>query len=97
MSNQSLHDIQIAIDNLFKKMESAKTGGEISQYSHALRVQITKKKNLGGSLMDRERALIKSIGEISQPREGGQFGKLWLAILIIAVIAGFYFAYKHLR
>ncbi len=94
MSTQSLHDIQQTIDKLFERLDNAKTGGEISQNNHALRVQITKKLKLGAALNDREKDLVAAVGTVADKKSGSQ---LWIMILALAVIVGLYLAYKFLR
>ena len=59
MSKQDLTDIQIVIDKLFGRLEGSSTGGELTQYNHALRVQITKKKKLGGEEEEKDRRDMK--------------------------------------
>jgi len=93
MANQQLTDIQQTIDALFRKLDDAKTGGEITQCNHSLRVQITKKKNQGGTLSERERDLIAAVGAIAAPKKGGQFS---IFVLILAVIGGLYLAYRYI-
>ncbi len=91
MSTQSLEDIQVIIDNLFDRLEKAETGGEISQCNHALRIQITKKKQMGGRLSEREETLIKAIGIIEAKKNGRL---MQLIVLIVAFFIGLYVAYK---
>ena len=93
MSNQSVQDIQQVIDKLFEKLDNAKTGGEITQYTHSLRVQITKKKKLGGSLAEREKEIVAAVGEITEKKSGGS---LWILVLVILIIVGLYFAYGYI-
>lgn len=93
MSSQSLHDIQQTIDKLFERLDNAKTGGEISQNNHALRVQITKKMKLGAALSEREKDIVAAVGAVADKKSGGS---LWIMILVLAVIVGLYLAYKFL-
>lgn len=93
MSNQTVQDIQQVIDRLFERLDNAKTGGEITQCTHSLRVQITKKRKLGGSLAEREQEIVAAVGEIAEKKSGGS---LWIFVLAIIVIAGLYFAYTYI-
>ncbi len=93
MSNQTVQDLQQVIDKLFERLDNAKTGGELTQCTHALRVQITKKKKLGGSLAEREKEIAAAVGEIAEKKSSGS---LWVLVLIILVIAGLYFAYGYI-
>ena len=93
MSNQTVQDLQLVIDKLFERLDNAKTGGELTQCTHSLRVQITKKKKLGGSLAEREKEIVAAVGEIAEKKSSGS---LWVLVLIILVIAGLYFAYGYI-
>lgn len=93
MSKQDLTDIQIVIDKLFGRLDGSSTGGELTQYNHALRVQITKKKKLGGTLTAREQDLVAAVGQIADQKSGGS---LWVFVLVLLVIGGLYVAYRFL-
>ena len=93
MTKQSHDDIQTTIDALFRRLDAAQTGGELTQCNHALRVQITKKKNQGGVLTEREKELVAAVGTIAGKRSGGH---LWIFVLVLAVIGGLYWAYTYL-
>lgn len=93
MSNQALSDIQQTIDKLFARLDAAQSGGEITQTNHALRVQITKKRQLGAALSAREQEIVAAVGEISGKKRGGSFGTI---ILLVIVLAGLYLAYRFL-
>jgi hypothetical protein len=93
MSDQSLGDIQQAIDKLFAKLDAAQSGGELAQANHALRVQITKKMKLGAALSAREQELVAAVGAV---KEGGRKGGLGTLVLIVVVIGGLYLAYRFI-
>jgi hypothetical protein len=92
MADQQLSDVQQTIDALFRRLDDAKTGGEITQCNHSLRVQITRKRKLGGALSGRERDLIAAVGEIAAPRKKGGLGTV---VLIVAVLGVLYLAYRY--
>lgn len=93
MAQLALGDVQIIIHKLFEKLAAARSGGEITQYNQALRVQITRKKQLGGTLSEREREIVAALGEIVPPRSGSPLPTL---VLIVAVIGALYLAYRYL-
>lgn len=93
MSSQSSDDIQILIDKLFEKLDKATSGGELTQCTHALRVQITKKAQMGASLHDREKRIIASLGEISAPKKTNT---LLILALVSALAIAAYIAFKIL-
>ncbi len=93
MAQLTLSDVQVVIDKLFEKLDAARSGGEITQYNQALRVQITRKKQLGGTLSEREREIVAALGEISPPRRGSPLTTL---VLIVLAIGGLYLAYRYL-
>ena len=93
MSKQDLTDIQIVIDKLFGRLDGSSTGGELTQYNHALRVQITKKKKLGGTLTAREQDLVAAVGQIAD-KQGGR--PVLGAILILLALGILYAAYRFL-
>lgn len=93
MSKQDVSDVQIVIDKMFDKLDNAKSGGEITQYNHSLRVQITKKKKMGAALTEREKDMIAAMGQIQSKKNGNP---LWMVILIAAIIGGLYVAYRYL-
>jgi hypothetical protein len=91
MSNQTLDDIQVTIDALFEKLEQAETGSDLTQCNHALRIQITKKKQLGGKLTEREAAIIVAMGVILAKKSGMV---MQIIVGIITFFIGLYVAYK---
>jgi hypothetical protein len=93
MAQLALGDVQVMIDKLFEKLEAARSGGAITQYNQALRVQITRKKQLGGTLSEREREIVAALGEIAPPRRSSPLGTLVLAVLVIGAL---YVAYRYL-
>jgi len=93
MAQLSLNDLQPLIDKLFEKLAAARSGGEITQYNQALRVQITRKKKLGGVLNEREREIVAALGEIAPPRRGSPLTAL---VLIVVILGGLYLAYRLL-
>ena len=93
MAQLTLSDVQVLIDTLFEKLAAARSGGEITQCNQALRVQITRKKQLGGALSEREREIVAALGEISAPRRGSPLATL---VLIVLVIGGLCLAYRYL-
>jgi hypothetical protein len=93
MAEPTLSDLQVVIDKLFEKLAAAKSGGEIIQYNQALRVQITRKKKLGGTLTEREREIVAALGEIAAPRSGSPLATL---VVIVVIIGGLFLAYRYL-
>lgn len=73
---------QAMIDSLFDKLDRATTGGELSQLQHALRIQISRKKNAGGTLSGRERGLIAAVGDITGRRSSALRWLVTLAIVL---------------
>lgn len=86
VSNQALSDIQQTIDKLFARLDAAKSGGEITQANHALRVQITKKKKFGAALSEREREIVSAVGGITEQKRGGSWGVMILVIVVAAAL-----------
>lgn len=93
MAELGLGDVQIMIDKLFEKLDAAKSGGEITQYNQALRMQITRKRKLGGSLSAREREIVAALGEIAPPRRGNPLAML---VALVVIAAALYAAYRYL-
>ena len=93
MPDQRLSDIQHTIDRLFTRLDQAKGGGDLTQCTHALRVQITKKMRQKAALSEREAAIITALGPIAT--RGGGCG-WWIAILALLGAAAAYLAYRHL-
>jgi hypothetical protein len=93
MAQLTLTDVQTLIDKLFEKLAAARSGGEITQYNQALRVQITRKRKLGGLLSEREHEIISALGEIAAPRRRSP---LTILVLIALLSGGLWLAYRYL-
>ncbi|MBA3937429.1 MAG: hypothetical protein H0X38_08200 [Planctomycetes bacterium] len=83
MTAPTLTDVQIMIDTLFAKLDKAASGGELTRYQHALRIQISRKRSMGGTLTARERELVAAVGTITPARRGHPL----LMLIVIIVLA----------
>jgi hypothetical protein len=87
-------DMQELIDTLFAKLEAAETPGEVNQLTHALRTQLTRKRDSGQALSAREAAILGNLGAITQPSSGPS---LVVVAVVVAVLAGLAFAaYRYI-
>ena len=86
MSAPTLTDVQIMIDTLFAKLDKAASGGELTRFQHALRIQISRKRSMGGTLAERERELVAAVGAITPARRGHPLLTL-LVIIVLGVAA----------
>ena len=84
MAAPTLTDVQVLIDALFAKLDKAASGGELTRFQHALRIQITRKRSMGGTLTERERELVAAVGAIVPAQRGHPL----LTLLVIIVLGG---------
>jgi len=94
MNTQNVGDVQIIIDKLFEKLDNAKSGGEITQVNHSLRIQINKKINIGGILTDRENYLVMALGKTTVKGSGNR-GYLYVLLVVSALAAYVYLKYVN--
>ncbi len=86
--SQTIADMQIEIDALFKKLDQASTGGEVTQTNHALRVKISRKRQLGGRLNEREKSLIGAVGGEINATPGRGVPIVPILVLALLLVAG---------
>ncbi len=92
MTEPTLTDVQIMIDTLFAKLDKAASGGDLTRYQHALRIQISRKRNMGGTLTGSERELVAAVGTITPARRSHPLVTL---LVIIALGAAALFLYRR--